>query len=289
MHENKAENSIEIVLDNCLEEIICSGRTVEDCLAAYPEHAEELKPLLTTAKASYKAASISPDESFKARARYEFNSAVADMAQNRKTGWFNIRPVWAQAIAGVLIAVVVSGGSLVAAAGNSLPGQTLYGVKLASEQVRMGLTFSQSAKSEFYADLANRRVDEIVTLADRGQVDGIMEAASRIDDNLDTITVLNVKSVTTEGPPAPVSQDPEDVTPSYIEDGQILRNEIPELFSLHEEDTNLVASLRQKGRDGYLELISSFEKAPEHIKPALEEALVLYIIGYENAIYSAGQ
>lgn len=289
MHKNKAENSIEIVLDSCLEKIICSGRTVEDCLAAYPEHADELEPLLKTANASYKAASISPDETFMARARYEFNAAVADMAQSRKNRWFSIRPVWAQAVAGFLLVLVVSGGSLVAAAGNSLPGQTLYGVKLASEQVRMGLTFSQSAKSEFNADLANRRVEEIVTLADRGQVVGIMEAAGRMDDNLDTIAVLNVQSITAGGPPAPVSQNPDDIIPSYMEDEKILRNEMPELFSFREGDTELVASLRQKGREGYHELISSFEKAPDYIKPALEEVLVLYITGYEKAIFSASQ
>jgi len=130
-------------------------------------------------------------------------------------------------------------------------------------------------------------VEEIVTLADQGQLDGIKDAASRIDNNLDTIAVLNVKNLTAGGSPAPVSQDPEDVINIYKEDAQALRNEIPEIFTVTEGDNDLVVDLKQKGKTGYLELLSSLEKSPDHIKPALEEALVLYVIGYENAIYSA--
>ena len=288
MHNNEAENSIEQVLDSCLEEIICSGCKIEECLAKYPEHASELEPLLKIASASHKAVNISPNESFKAKARYEFNAAVADMAQNRTKRWFTFAPVWAQAAVGVLFAIMISGGALVAASGNSLPGQALYGVKLAAEQVRMGFTFSESAKSELSADLANRRVAEIVTLAEMEKPEEIRVAANHLDTDLETIAELNVKSVTAGAVPPPDSQQPGDIV-SYVENTDELRTQIPDMFILDSGDSELVYKLKQKGLAGYKELVSSLEKASDSIKPALEEALILYLQGYETAIKTAGQ
>ena len=299
MHEKMADKSIEVVLDSCLEEILCAGRKVEECLAEYPEYASELKPLLQAAEASRCAANVTPREDFKARARYDFNAAVADMAHNRKKRWFNYAPVWAQLVAGALVAVMISGGAVVAASGNSLPGESLYGVKLAAEQVEMGFAFSKSAKSELNADLANRRVAEIVALAETEQTEGIRIAASRLDDNLDNIAVLNIKNATSGGVLPPETQEPLVTTPapsdqhegsvaSYDEYLASLGTPIPEMFTVDSDDSELVSSLKIKGLAGYQDLVSSMEKAPDHIKPAIEEALVAFIRGYEVAIYNAG-
>jgi len=51
-----------------------------------------------------------------------------------------------------------------------MPGEALYGVKLAVEQVMLQFSFTSLAKAETYAKLADRRVNEIVYLAERGDV-----------------------------------------------------------------------------------------------------------------------
>ena len=71
----KKSSEFENILDECLERLI-KGETVEQCLESYPEQALELEPLLRTAQATREASAIAPRAEFRARARYEFTSAL---------------------------------------------------------------------------------------------------------------------------------------------------------------------------------------------------------------------
>ena len=64
------------ILDECLERLLVKGETLEQCLANHPEQAVELRPLLETALAAKQASAIEPSPEFKARARYQFHSAL---------------------------------------------------------------------------------------------------------------------------------------------------------------------------------------------------------------------
>lgn len=57
--------TIEAILDQCLEEIRQRHASVADCLARYPEHADELEPLLQAALALEQAAPVQPTPEFK--------------------------------------------------------------------------------------------------------------------------------------------------------------------------------------------------------------------------------
>jgi len=67
------------ILDDCLERLLTEGETIEQCLESYSERAAELKPLLQTVLATKKASAIQPRPEFKARARYQFLSALQTM------------------------------------------------------------------------------------------------------------------------------------------------------------------------------------------------------------------
>lgn len=82
------------------------------------------------------------------------------------------------------IAVVLGGGSTAAIASqNDVPGEALYNIKLATEEVREAMTFSKEKKAELKAQLAIRRADELTNLVgqDAENVSGelVAETAKR--------------------------------------------------------------------------------------------------------------
>jgi hypothetical protein len=74
--------------------------------------------------------------------------------------------------ASVLVALMMVFGAVFGAgqaAADSLPGQFLYEVKLAAEQVRLGLTNDPEARAELNVTLAERRLNEIAELVAEGK------------------------------------------------------------------------------------------------------------------------
>ncbi len=158
------------ILDECLERVLIKGETVEQCLASYPEQAAELEPLLLTGLLAKKASSIETRLEFREKARHQFRAALQEMETKRERRFFgfNWQPRWATVVVSVLIFVLASGGT-VAAAGNSMPDDTLYQVKLVTEKARLILTPSALGKAELYVKLIDKRVNEIVNMAGKGR------------------------------------------------------------------------------------------------------------------------
>ncbi len=178
------------ILDECLERVL-KGETVEACLASYPEHGTELEPLLRTASDAKTAAAIKPRPEFRQRAALDYQAAIREMPE-RKAGW----PVfwqrrWVGALAGVII-VLLAGTGIVTASNNSLPDEPLYAVKLATETVRLALTPSDLGKAELYVEFTDRRVEEIIAMADRGKVPQIEKATERLNSQMVAMAGLTV-------------------------------------------------------------------------------------------------
>jgi hypothetical protein len=177
------------IFNECLERLLLKGESLQQCLERYPEQAAELKPLLETALAAREATTIQPRPDFRARARYQFRSALKETAAGKSRlswGWF---PRWATVMAIVLV-LVLAGGGTVFAAGSSMPDSPLYSVKLATEQVRLSLTPSQMGKAEYCAELADRRVAEIAYMANKGDVQQVEMLTRRLDDKLDLLVIF---------------------------------------------------------------------------------------------------
>ncbi len=219
MNQNEKFNNI---LNECLDRIL-KGEAIEQCLSSYPDQAKELEPLLRTASAARVASTIQPRAEFRAKARYEFQSAMRDMVVGRKSQrrhpfslHWQWRSGWAVAIIAIII-VVLAGGGTIAAAANSMPDSTLYPVKLATEELQLTLTTSGLDKTELNAKFANRRADEIAYLASKGEVDDVNVTAERLSNNLESMTELagneagNKAAITKENPP--LANEPTDVAP----------------------------------------------------------------------------
>ncbi len=182
MDKKKEFNNI---LDQCLERMLVGGETIEQCLSNYPEQAAELEPLLRVALATKEASATRPHPEFRERARYQFQAALRETAEKRERHFslFRLQPHWATALI-IALVFLLAGSGTVAAASNSMPDEPLYQVKLATETVRLALTPSSLGKVELYAHLADKRVDEIITMADKGKPEEIEQTAQRLNGHL---------------------------------------------------------------------------------------------------------
>ncbi|MFC1903803.1 DUF5667 domain-containing protein [Chloroflexota bacterium] len=210
----KKRKELDNILNECLERILTRGETIEQCLASYPEQAAELEPLLQTFFFAKKAAEVKPRPEFRDRARYQLRVALQEMAEKRERrfSFFSWQPRWATVVVAVLVFVLAS-GSTVAASGNSMPDGTLYPVKLATERVRLALTFSALDKAELYARLADKRVTEIISMVEKGKLKQMEQTTQRLDAQL--VAMANLV-----GPPAEeagVLLAPAPTAPSAVE------------------------------------------------------------------------
>ena len=272
MKEAKEFNNI---LDECLERLLVKGEAVEQCLASYPEQADELEPLLQTALATKKALAIQPSPEFKARARYQFGSAFQQVKPKRRFFFLGWQPRWATAVAAVLI-LLLGGGSTVAAAGGSMPDDLLYPVKLATEQVQLALTRSNMGRAELHAKLADRRVAEIIYMADKGDAQQVEVIAQRLDKHLVMVAGLG-SALEPNGVPRGEAQL----------QAPVLSEEAPadeDVYSGANNRARLRLTLESYAANHQADLQDVLETAPESVKPALRRAIAVSETGYERAL-----
>jgi hypothetical protein len=188
----KKASEFDNILDECLDRVLFKGETVEQCLAGYPGYAAELEPLLRTALDAKQATEIEPRPEFRERAGYQFQAVLREMESTKSWGFFGWQPRWVTAVVAIVIVLLLAGSGTVAAANNSMPDEPLYQVKLATEAVRLRLTPSALGKAELYAKLADKRVDEIIKMADKGKVEQVERASERLNSQLIAMANLAV-------------------------------------------------------------------------------------------------
>ncbi|MDO8885389.1 DUF5667 domain-containing protein [Candidatus Oleimmundimicrobium sp.] len=145
-------------------------------MAKYPKYSQKLKPLLSTFVALKNVPKPKSSAQFKQTAR----SRLLEQAKLMKRSSFFINfakpkkfssamPVFLQVAAAILIVVLLSGGTVMASA-SSLPGDLLYPVKIATEEVQLFLTFNKTAKAELHLKFAEKRLNEIKAI-DQDEID----------------------------------------------------------------------------------------------------------------------
>ena len=275
MRTNKEFDNI---LDECLERMLVGGETIEQCLERYPEQAAQLKPLLETALAVKETSAVQPRAEFKARARYQFRSALREAAAPKP--FFGWRRRWAAVVA-VLVLLLAGGGTVFAAAG-SMPDSPLYPVKLATERVQLVLTPSQLGKANLCAEFADRRVDEIIYMADKGDVRQVELITQRLDDRLDMLAVLasslEAKADADEMLALPDEEPLEPAPPVTVE-------ESGRGFFVQTDDwAELRVTVADYAASNQAALLAALEKVPEPVRAALLRAIAVSEAGYENIL-----
>jgi len=195
---SQSNNDILInLMAECSDQIM-SGATLASCLAQYPEHAVALEPLLQTVLdvRQFSAVPARP-AAIAAQSRAEFLAAVRELApaqrsaapvpwpQRLATGWQKLlagftgpAKGWSQprtmpmGLAFALLAVILTGvlaTGAISASARALPGDFLYPIKMASENAWVLLTRDPAARADVLAEIADRRVEEALTIVRIGR------------------------------------------------------------------------------------------------------------------------
>jgi hypothetical protein len=261
-----------------------AGESLGQCLKLYPEQAVELKPLLETVLAVKEASAFEPSPEFRARARYQFRSALGEKAAPKRRPFFGWLPQWATALSIVLV-VLLAGGGTVVAASNSMPDGILYPVKLATENVQLALNTSEVGKARLCADFADRRVAEIVYMAEKGDAHQVELLTERLDDRLETLAELASEleggsaeamlSVMSEDAEAP-TEPPEPMPPVVLEEGG-KRGTV-------DSEADLWVTVADAAANNTELMRAMLENVPESVRQALLEAIAVSEEGYQKVL-----
>lgn len=175
------------IFNECLEHLLTGQETVEQCLRRYPEYAAELEPLLRTTVLMNKAVDVKPSAEFRAKARYQMQLKMAQAKSPNRN--YRAVPRWAIAVCSIMLVFVLGGGTVLASR-NSMPGNPLYAVKLAAENIQVTLTGYEEKKTELYIAMADERLTEMTWMVDNGKTQNLEAAASRLNSYYNAINAL---------------------------------------------------------------------------------------------------
>ncbi|HEY8490557.1 MAG TPA: DUF5667 domain-containing protein [Dehalococcoidia bacterium] len=176
MREHSAD-----VLADCLNQVLARRRTAQQCGLEHPEAGPELEVLLQV------AAEVKPPplwarapqpvrQRIHDRLMRELHAATAPEPPRGPAAWSRLlrptvpgRPalVLVRGVAALLVGAGALAGATAYAAQGSLPGDPLYGVKRAVERGQYLLVDPNNPVT--HLDLAERRLEEMVELAERGR------------------------------------------------------------------------------------------------------------------------
>lgn len=187
LEDRKASRSFADILSDCLERVE-AGEDIHRCAGAYPEHTDELLPLLRVAAETRTASALPHAADAKARGLVRFNQAVAGSQLPRRARVpVRLRPIakpLALAFVAVAVVAVAAGGTSVAAS-NSVPGEPLYWVKTTRESISLRFVpRSDMSAAKVHAGLAEERGKEMRTLIERGNIVGAEKLGDRMRKHL---------------------------------------------------------------------------------------------------------
>jgi len=192
---------VEEILIQCIEDIKAGKASLENCLDRSPDMRHELEPLLRIALSINEPADTRPSDAFKVRARVNLMEHIHTSQSKKKAmrspsqvgvrhGWYT---GWARAVAivvAVMLIISAAGTGTAYASQSSLPGDTLYSVKLGTEQLQRIITFDDAAEVELELKFASTRLDELEELTNMPADQTTMTTGSY--DRLLTMSIINV-------------------------------------------------------------------------------------------------
>jgi hypothetical protein len=182
------DDRLSTILDDCVNRLR-EGQTVADCLAAYPDDAAELESLLEAGLSIRRALPLGQEVASAQAEQWQRLRPELRLVATRRT--YPIRQITRLAASLALVFIFLMGGASVWAQ-NSLPGDTLYGLKLMTESVHLLLTGDDTSLE---IEFNQRRIDETRELLVLRR-----EAEVRFEAVIDTVSE---NQITTAGlPPA---------------------------------------------------------------------------------------
>ncbi len=190
-------DDFDAILDRCLADIAAEHKTIDSCLRHYPAQADQLAVLL---RAAERARTVPPPASLPANKRRALESQLVRRTEQLHSRLVSRQtvprlPMWRRGVALLLASFIVGVlllGSAASASASSMPGDFLYPVKRATEQVRLALAPDEQ-QVDLHLEFARQRLQELRVLADRGELseDLLAEISDETALMLDRIPALS--------------------------------------------------------------------------------------------------
>jgi hypothetical protein len=181
----QSDRALAELFEECLQRLT-AGESLSACLARYPEQEALLAPLLQSASAMREYGSVAPrDLTAAAASRARFMAAAQALPRpvtrsspsgfggglvawwaSLTSGLSVLHPV-PVALAAFLVCVVIAGvltTGVVRASAQALPGDSLYSVKLVTEQARLLLTTDQVGRAALAEQFRQTRLQEAASI-----------------------------------------------------------------------------------------------------------------------------
>ena len=182
--------TLEDILNECLERL-AQGENVAECVGRYPDHRDELMPLLDVAASAISTASlVSYRPEAKARGLQRLTAALAQREEPARP-WLLPGLTWRPHIlrplaAGLIAALLTTGMAFGAtrASSSSVPGEPLYVVKTAKENIFLMVPQSDMKRAKTHIRLAGVRGQEMRKLMANERFEDAERTADRIRHHL---------------------------------------------------------------------------------------------------------
>lgn len=163
---------LEDALDDCLAQLASGEATLDECLTRYPEHAAELRRLLSASAQLERGEAVRPSLAFKSRTRAKLLAHMQARPRRAPQSWL---PSFSGCLrlAALTLAVLIIGTGAAQAA---LPGDALYSWKLTSEKVWRAVS---PDPLEVDLAVARRRADELAKVAGDSDVEPLARQGYR--------------------------------------------------------------------------------------------------------------
>lgn len=215
-------------LEFCLQEME-RGAEIESVLTRFPEHAEELRPILRTAAKAQKMAVATPDADVARRSRARVMQHAAELRESRVAPRRprNVIPLLQRLVLSFGLAAIflLSGSGLLSASASALPGEQLYPVKRGWENIRLFFIFDSEARALLEDEFENERLHEVNELLAEGR-DEVIEFAGVFMQVNGVTYISGLQVILPEGMPIPANGD------AVIVSGQTNAQGFVEIISL---------------------------------------------------------
>ncbi|MFC2044803.1 DUF5667 domain-containing protein [Chloroflexota bacterium] len=193
---------VEEILIQCIDDIKSGKASLQDCLDRHSDMRRELKPLLRVALSIEEPVDTRPSDPFKVRARVNLMEQIYASQTRKRAGRSLFQPgvrhgwytSWARGVSiavAVLLCISVAGTGTAYASQSSLPGDTLYSVKLGTEQIQRIVTFDDATEVELELKFTSTRLDELEELASM-----TTDQTTMITDSYDRILTMSISNIT---------------------------------------------------------------------------------------------
>lgn len=190
-------------LARCLADIESGRATLEQCLESHREESHDLREMLELALAVRSLPLVRPSEEFRRQGRVALVEAITAVseppaASPARRFWRQMVEAWAPPrqlawgrvgvptliLAVVLVLTTATGGGVVWASRDTLPGDTFYEVKTSLEGWQLAFAGGDEGKAQVHLQLAAKRLDEVERAAQAGRADSVRLAAEALEHSL---------------------------------------------------------------------------------------------------------